>query len=246
MGRPDDIDHILRDWEYEPGEVIARLITADDGRDVLQVRIDLGILQLETEGRPDGTNPQGAETYYDYLLARTIHEGDSFILNDEEAEEVDREFVQYYQRRICWLALRRFDMAVRDADHNLALLDFVRKCAPSDIWYEAHEQYRPFILFHRTQAAALAALQDASAEQAIHEINAGLDRIRSSFDGESDEDLFEENEMILRLEQLRESLREEYEIGSTLQEQLDDAIENEQYELAAKIRDEIARREHAD
>lgn len=243
MGKPDDIDHILKDWEYEPGEVIARLVTAEDGREVLQVRIDLGILQLETEGRPDGTNPHGAETYYDYLLARAIHEGDSFLLDDEEAQEVDREFVQYYQRRICWLALRRFEMAVRDADHNLALLDFVEQCAPSDEWYEAHEQYRPFILFHRTQAAALAALQDETPEQAIHEINAGLDRIRHSFD-HTEEDLFEENEMILRLEHLRESLREEYEIGPTLQEQLDDAIENEQYELAARIRDEIAKREH--
>ena len=44
-----------------------RLVTARDGRSVVQVRLDLGILQLEIEGRPDGQRPHGFATYYEYL-----------------------------------------------------------------------------------------------------------------------------------------------------------------------------------
>ena len=44
-----------------------------------------------------------------------------------------------------------------------------------------------------------------------------------------------------RLTQLRESLRREYGVGRTLHEQLADAVAAEEYELAARIRDELAR-----
>ena len=52
-----DIDAALRGWEFKPGEVQARQVQAEDGRQVLQMRMDLGIVQMETEGRPDGTRP---------------------------------------------------------------------------------------------------------------------------------------------------------------------------------------------
>ena len=42
---------------------------------------------------------------------------------------------------------------------------------------------------------------------------------------------------------LRESLRSEYSVGQTLKEQLAEAVEHEQYELAARLRDELSRRE---
>ena len=61
MSKRQDIDHVLKGWKYEPGEVVARLARASDGRQVLQMRIDLGVLQLEVENRPDGTRPGGAD-----------------------------------------------------------------------------------------------------------------------------------------------------------------------------------------
>ena len=45
-----------------------------------------------------------------------------------------------------------------------------------------------------------------------------------------------------RLVELRESVREKFEVGRTLQEQLGDAIASEQYELAARLRDQLADR----
>lgn len=242
MAKQRHIDAILRDWPFEAGEVTARLVRGGDGREVLQMRIDMGVLQLEVENRPDGARPGGAETYFDYLVGVAVHEGDNFVLSDEQCAEADREFVQFYQRRICWLALREFRRAIRDADHSLAFMDFVRKYSPSDQWTNSHEQYRPFILFHRTQAAALAELEDNGPEAAIEEIQKGLARIRELYVAIEAEEQYDEDELVVRLDQLRESLRDHYHIGKTLNEQLAEAVAKEQYELAAKLRDEIARR----
>jgi len=237
-----DITPILRDWTFEPGEVHGRLVEAEDGRILLQVRIDMGLLQMESTGRPDGTRPGGYETYLDYLLHRAIAGDKEFQLDEEQCTEVDREFMQFYQRRVGWLALREFDRAVRDADHSLALMDFAHAHSPSDAWTAAHEQYRPFILFHRTQAAALGRLEAAGAEGAVEEINRGLDRIRDFFGEIENEEMFEESDLAERLKELREEIREHYAIGRTLREQLADAVAAEQYELAAELRDKLAGR----
>ena len=54
-----DLDDVIQGWPYdpEPGEVLAREVRARDGRSVLQIRIELGVLQLEVAGRPDGNRP---------------------------------------------------------------------------------------------------------------------------------------------------------------------------------------------
>jgi protein-arginine kinase activator protein McsA len=44
--------------------------------------------------------------------------------------------------------------------------------------------------------------------------------------------------------ELREELRQKHALGRTLREQLSDAVAAEQYERAARIRDELARREY--
>ena len=239
MATPRDIDTLLKHWEFQPGEVNARLLRARDGREVLQMRVDMGVLQLETDLRPDGSKPHGAETYYDYLVGEAIREGDGFRLSKQQCGEADREFVQFYQRRLCWLSLREYRRAARDADHSLAFMDFVREHSPDEEWTLSHEQYRPFVLFHRVQAGALAALEDGGAEPAIREINAGLERFRELFERYGAGEQYAEDELVRRLEQMRQSVRKKYEVGPTLDEQLADAVRAEDYELAARIRDQI-------
>jgi hypothetical protein len=194
---------------------------------------------METDLRPDGMRPHGAETYYDYLVGEVIREGGGFRLSKEQCAEADREFVQYYHRRLCWLSLREYRRAVRDADHSLAFMDFVREHSPDEEWALSHEQYRPFVLFHRVQAAALASLEEHGPEAAIGEINTGLATFRDLFARYDASEQFEEDELVKRLREMRESVRQRYEVGRTLSEQLADAVKAENYELAAKIRDRI-------
>ncbi|MFN9910971.1 MAG: UvrB/UvrC motif-containing protein, partial [Pirellulaceae bacterium] len=150
--------------------------------------------------------------------------------------------VQYYHRRISWLRLQRYRRAVEDADHTLALMDVCRDHSPDEEWTISHEQYRPFVLFHRTQAAALAGLEESGPDKAVAEIAAGLQTIREVFADNDAEDQFDEDEMVQRLLELRDSLRKEYTANDNLRERLAEAVASEEYELAAQLRDEIARR----
>jgi len=242
MSDPKHIDELLRDWPYEPSTLGVRASRGIDGRSVLQMRVDMGMLQLETEGRPDGSRPAGFETYFDFLQGEVLRYGDEFVLDDDQCSEIDREFVQYYHRRICWLRLQKYDRAVADADHTLGLMDFCRRHSAEEHWTMSHEQYRPFVMFHRTQAAALAELELNGAESAICEINSGLDHLRAVFEEFEAEEHFEDDELVCRLQELRETLRHEYSVGRTLDERLADAVATEQYELAARLRDELSRR----
>ena len=163
MAGARDIDALLKGWEFQPGEVSARLVKARNGRDLIQMRVDMGLLQMETDLRPDGLHPHGAETFFDYLVGEAVRTGERFRLTKEQCAEADREFVQYYHRRICWLSLREYRRAALDADHSLAFMDFVREHSPDEEWTLSHEQYRPFVLFHRVQATALATLEEKGA-----------------------------------------------------------------------------------
>ena len=242
MAKKQNIDRLLNEWAYEPESLTVRKIKGDDGREVIQMRIEMGLLQLETTGRPDGQNPEGFETYYDLLNEAATD--DEFLLTPEHCVEIDREFVQFYHRRICWLAMREFDYAVKDADHTLGLMDFCRSYSDDDNWTMTHEQYRPFVLFHRTQAESLKYLEGSEPESAVQTINDGLQRINSFFEEFEMGEQFTDSELVERLVEFRESLREKFEVGRTLAEKLQDAIETEQYELAAKIRDQLANRDH--
>jgi hypothetical protein len=241
-----DIDFVLHGWDYKPSMVQARLVQARGGRQVIQMRVDLGILQIETNGKPDGTTPHGHTTYLDYLedQARVaLKTGGPLALSEEQCQEADREFLQYYHRRVCWLALRNYGRAIADADHTLALMNFVREHSPSDEYLQAHEQYRGFVIFQRTQASAALQVEKNAPETAIDEIRAGLEKLRVFFAGFDMEDEMEDDGMVQHLRKVEQSLREEYKIESTLQEQLEQAIAAEDYEKAARLRDALKQRE---
>ncbi len=180
MARAKNIDDILRHWSYDPNSVSVRLCRGGDGRQVLQMRIDMGLLQLEVEGRPDGMRPNGEESYYDYLVSLVLNEGDDFVLDDDQCAEVDREFVQFYHRRICWLKLQEYRQR-RGRRGSHVGIDGLSASAtlPTRAGPISHEQYRPFVLFHRIQAAALAELEEEGPEAAVHQVNLGLKRSTS-------------------------------------------------------------------
>ncbi len=234
-------DEILEEWAFESGQVQVRQIEGEDGRDLIQMRVDMGLLQMEVTGRPDGQAPEGFETYFDYLVAQAFEEGDSFRLDDDQCTEVDREFYQFYHRRICWLTLREYAAAIKDASHTIAMMDFTSAYAPDPEWSLVHEQYRPFVMFHRIQATALMHLEDNDPESAVKAIDEGLKELMQVFEKHEAGEYFEEDSFVQKLQEMRVAIVDQYELGPTLAEQLAKAIESEQYELAAKLRDRMTR-----
>jgi len=241
-----DIDDALQGWPFDSNAdgVIAREVRARDGRNVLQIRIELGLLQLEVEGRPDGVRPHSFATYLDYLRHRSttrISGGKGpWTMSAEHCAEADREFAQFYHRRVAWLTLQRYDKALQDADHSLALMDFVRKFASDTDYIASHERYRGLVLFHRTQAAAALALERRKPEEAIDAVREGMDRLvdhQAAVATESDDT--PNDALIEQLRILEREIRKNFAVEKTLREQLDEAVADEDYELAARLRDQI-------
>jgi hypothetical protein len=239
---PQHLDDLLRDWPFSAGQIRVREIEGSDGRPVLQMRVDMGVLQMEVQGRPDGARPEGFDTYYDYLVSLSFNEGEAFVLNAVRCGEIDREFYQFYHRRICWLTLKRYAEAIADAKHTLGLMDFSSAYSPDTEWTMVHEQYRPFVLFHRIQAEALVALEAEQPQQATEAIDQGLSQLAEVFERHNAGEHFDDDAFVKKLREMRSAIIEQYELGPTLAEQLASAIAAEQYELAAELRDRMDHR----
>lgn len=248
-----DIDNALNGWPHdpEPGEVLAREICACNGRPILQVRVELGVLQMETEGRPDGAQPHGYPTYLAYLCdqLKNCRRSDDAIprLDSAQCVEIDREFYQFYHRRIAWLTLRRYALAVRDADHTLALMDMVSRHGPDAEYVLHHEKYRGLVLFHRTQAATLGCLEARQPTEAIDAVRQGIAQLTAhwrAWANENEENDVPDEALIEQLQKLEADVRASFSIDKTLKEQLDEAIALEDYEQAARIRDQIRSEGH--
>ena len=249
-----DLDDALQGWPYEPepGEILAREVRARDGRTVLQIRVELGILQLEVGGRPDGTRAHGFATYLDYLHSLAVGRGlvpdgkaPPFVMTREHCVEADREFVQFYHRRVAWLSLQRYDKALLDADHTLALMDFVRRHGGGEEYIASHERFRGLVLFHRTQAAAALALERRKPEEAIDVVREGAERLAAhQQEWVAENDLVEppNQRLIEQLQILEQEIRKNFAVEKTLREQLDEAVAREDYERAARLRDQIRAR----
>jgi len=123
-----DLNTILKDWPHEGGTIKVRKILGLDGREKLQLRIDLGVLQMEMTGRPDGNRPHGCESllvYHQLRAARAEEKGENYQLTTEQCAEMQQEGIQYYHRYLSLFQLNDFAGVVRDTQRNLDLFTFV-------------------------------------------------------------------------------------------------------------------------
>lgn len=75
----------------------------------------------------------------------------------------------------------------------------------------------------------------------------GLNRLREIFSVHEVEDKFDSDELVIKLREMQESVTEQFEVDDreeTLTEKLAKAVAKEEYELAAKLRDELSKRSH--
>jgi hypothetical protein len=257
-----DLNYILGGWDYDPMDETnnVRKIIGMDGREKIQVRAPLGLLQLEVEGRPDGTRPYGRKSLLEYaqgLLGdyKAAHNGKDagFKLEGQVLDEMRQEITDYYQRRVLFFQLGDYAGARDDAQHNLDLIALMKKYVEDKQIVLSHEKWTPFILMDRTRAQAVVRINQKQLPRAIDEIDSGIDEIIKFYREHDREDLIEKSQEIGVLKNLREQLRQKYhiplsdkEILEKLREQQQKAVEEENYELAAQLRDQIARLEEKD
>ena len=158
--RGKDVRAVLDEWEFEPGTINVRKIQGDDGEPKIQMRPDLGLLQMELNGRPDGRRPFGCDSLLDYYETQLsdfkVKNGSDlgFILNDKDCQSLREEAVMYYHRYLSLFVLEEFGGVIRDTSRNLRVLDMCSQFAENEQDRLILEQYRPYITMMNTRAKA--------------------------------------------------------------------------------------------
>lgn len=239
MGSRRDISDVLTEWATDDPAV--RIVTGEDGRPKIQRRVPLGILQLEFYGRPDGQNPFGCASYLEYLRRELTAGRLDAGLRSEQCQELAEEALLYYHRRLCFFELGEFRAAANDARRNLAACDFAKEFAadPDDAW--VLEQYRPYIIFHRVRGDGLDAMEQGRIGDALAAIESGLAEIADFYIENNLRDHLATNDEWRSLQGWKEELQELHpkDPRERLLAEMRRAIAREDYERAAKIRDEL-------
>lgn len=231
-----DISHILRDWPYEGGQINVRLVQGDDDEPRIQMRLDLGLLQMEVSGRPDASRPQGFESFLEYCEARLDHAD-----GEEECRLLREEAVQYYHRYIALLVLGDYDGVLRDTARNLRVIELCAQFAETEEDRTILEQFRPYVTMMRVRALASQMVVDDEPKVALWAIDDGIEVIRKQYEEAGRGGDFEEASEIQLLRAMRDELALKLPASqkNELRERLRKAIESENYELAAILRDEL-------
>jgi len=243
-----DLREILDGWEYEPGKISVRIIIGHDGREKIQTRVDLGVLQFEPTGRPDGRQPYGCESMLSFFEARLEEHiaqygvDEDFVLLPEDCRDLRHEAHLYYQRYLSYFVLEEYEKVERDTERNLRLIDLCRKYAEADYDRMVMESQYAYVCMMNTRAQVYQAMETGRFDEALALLQQGRERILQL---DENDDLSERKEQTSELEVLDELEEELLEITPPdskirIERDLKNALLCEDYERAAKLRDKLS------
>jgi len=242
-----DLRRILAGWEYEPNQITVRKITGDDGTLKIQMRLDLGILQMEVSGRPDGQRPHGYESllaYQEHRLQKHVDKNGTelgFELSPDDCQALREEAVQYYHRYLAEFVLEDFAGVQRDTARNIQVLDLCRQQGREESDRAALEQYRPYLIMMNTRAQVHLSLRRGAFRKALGQVEEGLNAIQEIFNEAGQDEAFEEATEVGILKALHGEISARLPVDplEKLQQQLQKAVDEERYEDALVIREKI-------
>ena len=247
---PEDIGRILRAWPYDAQNSIRKVIDFD-GAEKIQVRVDQGafqgILQMELDGRPDGERPHDRtfvlDFYKDALQKHTARQDtDSrFTLNREACAEIFDESRRLYERYVFLLQIQDYNRVVRDTERNMDVFRFVNQHAEHEEDRVNLERWWPYILRIHAVARVMINVQNENYDSALDIIREALKKIENLEDVDAEEFHMEKKRSHQALKELEAEIAKKRPLSRSeqLQKELTEAIEKEEFEKAAKLRDRI-------
>lgn len=259
-----DISPILSDWPYRPEKITVRVVEGHDGHRKIQLRLDLGVLQMELDGRPDGRRIHDADSWLDYHQARQREHDKAhpdsvpYLLEPEDCAELLREGVQYYHRYLSFWHLGHYELCARDTERNLRLFAFVRNHARGERDKLQFDQWRPYVTMMHARAVATPLVQLEQWEAAVNVLDAGIRGIERFLADYNQQDRAARVGELTFLQRWKDEIKSmNAEPGSEpskassggdadrpdsaveLQQELRQAVAEERFEDAARIRDEL-------
>jgi hypothetical protein len=206
----------------------------------------MGIEQYELDGRPDGKHPFGRESVMEEYQARLENyrgahgTGDGFLITHDDFANLQAEGVLYYFRYLVLFQIGDFVRTARDTEHNLNLFSLVEKYGESDEDRKELLQYKPYVVRMNAIARAMISLHKEMKDAAEDILTNAISAIEGM--NEIDTPAFQ-FERVRSLNYLKATLKQIHEKKETLLEalrsELKVAIDDEDYEKAAVIRDRI-------
>jgi len=240
-----DLRDLLDAWPFDPDND-ARLVSVTGGRQVLQVRTPLGVEQHELDGRPDGARPYGMESaleHFQQQLARARAQGKEadFQLSAEACAELFNEGTLYYFRYHRLFQLQDWARTIRDTSRTLRAFDLIRHYAEDEDDRTYLEQWRPYVLRVHATARAMQELEKNRHQHALEAIKETINQIESLEDLDEDTFQFERERSLTTLRELHDQIERKRPLTALerLERQLEKAIQRQDFERAASLRDKI-------
>jgi hypothetical protein len=243
-----DLAPLLNAWPYDP-EHAARKIAGADGREKVQLRVRVGtyhgIVQLESDGRPDGERPHGAEFALDFHEERqraATAGGLKFSLDHRAAHELFDEGTLVYERYVVLLQLGDWERVIRDTERNIRLFRFVHRWAERAEDREHLEKWWPYILRINAMARierARAAGDFNAALAVLHEARQRIAELPEQEDETFRVERERSRKALSEIEQVLELARPLDEV-ERLEREKRAAVRRQEYERAAALRDRIS------
>ena len=245
-----DLHATLGEWPYDSEQISVRKIVGTDGIVRIQMRVELGVLQMEAEGRPDGARPNGCVSLLEHYQKRFAkHEAQNgtapgYVLTPEQCHALREEASLYYRRYVALFVLEEYPEVVSDTSHNLAIFDLCRDHAIESEDREFLEPFRSYVLMMNARARALHAIEESEYASALAHVNRGIMQITAQFEEHGHPEAAEQSEEIKMLRAIGIEVAQLIPQDSLLvtRKSLRAAIENEQFEEAARLRDVLKRR----
>jgi hypothetical protein len=243
-----DISDILNSWEYQAGQIVVRRFQGKDGQEKIQLRVDLGLLQMNALGRPDGKQPFGHETLFEHYKARLAkykkeneESEEGFKLDAEDCSKLQQEAIQFHHRYICLFQLKDYPGVLRDTERNIRVFDFVEQYAEARELAWSVMQLRPQLLMMQVRARATMAQEAGDHSAAMEVIASGIEELRAFFHKIDRPELSEQSGEIQSLEAFLEEIRSTRPLTDRerIEKALEEAIRREDYEKAAQYRDKL-------
>jgi hypothetical protein len=224
---------------------------------------------MEFDGRPDGRRIHECDSWFEYHTRRQkehdLAHPDSapYILEPEDCQELLREGVQYYHRYLSYWHLGLYELCARDTERNLRLFTFVREHARDERIRMEFDQWRPYVTMMHARAVATPLVELEQWEAAVNVLDAGIRGIEQFLADYNQTEKAPQVGELAFLQRWKQEILEKHAppalegpgqgsestvaaLPNPLKQVRDDlarAINEERYEDAARLRDELRRLE---
>ena len=188
-----------------------------------------------------GWSPPSSITLHRLNQAKFSGRESDFELSPDECGELFQEGTLYYFRYVRLFQLKDWARTIRDTARNLRAFDFLHRYAQREEDQQFLEKWRPYILRVHASAAAMLEVEKGAYDEAARITRETIRKVESLEDLDDETFRFERERSVTALRELESQIQKNRPLSELeqLEHQLRRAIDTQEFERAARLRDRI-------